>query len=47
MAQSKNYNKVKHYYSMKLWDEDRVRNAVLKKWITETEFKKITGKDYK
>ena len=31
---------------MKMWDETRVRNAVIMKWITEEEFKEITGKDY-
>ena len=47
MEHSKNYEKVKHYYGMKLWTEERVRNAVLKNWITEAEFKEITDKDYK
>lgn len=46
MKHSKNYDKVKNYYSMKLWDENRVRNAVVKGWITEEEFAEITGKDY-
>ncbi len=46
MEHSKNYDKVKNYYSMKLWDESRVRNAVVKGWITEEEFAEITGKDY-
>lgn len=27
MKHSKNYDKVKNYYGMKLWDESRVRNA--------------------
>ncbi len=39
MEHSKNYDKVKNYYGRKLWDENRVRNAVVKGWIT--------GKDYK
>ncbi|QJU22475.1 XkdX family protein [Enterocloster bolteae] len=46
MKHSKNYDKVKNYYGMKLWDESRVRNAVVKGWITEEEFAEITGKDY-
>ena len=37
---------VKQYYKMKLWDETRVRNAVVKGWITKEEFKEITGNDY-
>ncbi|NBH27259.1 XkdX family protein [Lachnospiraceae bacterium] len=47
MEHSKNYDKVKNYYGRKLWDENRVRNAVVKGWITEEEFAEITGKDYK
>lgn len=31
---------------MNVWSEERVRNAVVKKWITEEEFKEITGVDY-
>lgn len=47
MEHSKNYEKVKGFYGRKLWDENRVRNAVVKGWITEEEFVEITGKDYK
>lgn len=46
MEHSKNYDKVKKFYSMKLWDETRVRNAVVKNWITEDEFAEITGSAY-
>ena len=46
MEHSKNFEKVKHYYSMKLWDDERVRNAVLKGWINEEEYKEITKKNY-
>lgn len=46
MAYSKKYDTVKRYYDLKVWDETRVRNAVVKKWITEEEFKEIVGKDY-
>lgn len=46
MEHSNNYEKVKHYYHTKMWDEGRVRNAVKKDWITEEEFKEITGKEY-
>lgn len=46
MAHSKNYTKVKGFYRRKLWDEDRVRDAVVKNWITKEEFKEITDKDY-
>ena len=43
---SKNFTKVKKYYSMKMWNEARVHNAVKMGWITEAEFKEITGEDY-
>ena len=42
---SKNYEKVKKYYDSGRWTLAMVRNAV-GKWITEEEFKEITGKDY-
>lgn len=37
------YDKVKDYFEKGLWSIERVRNAVVKKWITEDEFEKITG----
>ena len=46
MEHSKNYDKVKHYYDTGLWKEPRVREAVVKGWITEEEYKEITGQDY-
>lgn len=47
MKHSKNYDKVKSFYSKKLWEETRVRNAVVKGWITEEEFAEITRISYK
>lgn len=51
MEHSKNFDKVKKYYTTffngeRMWDEDRVRNAVVKKMITPEEFEEITGKAY-
>lgn len=46
MEHSKNYDKVKRWYVLRMWDEVRVRNAVKMGWITEEEFKEITEKDY-
>ena len=48
MEHSKNFAKVKRFFDMKLWDEERVRNAVTATpaWITEAEYKEITGKDF-
>lgn len=40
------YNKVKKYYESNLWTIAMVRNAVKKNWITEEQFKEITGEDY-
>lgn len=42
MEHSKNFEKVKYYYDMGLWDINKVRNAV-NRWITEAEFEEITG----
>ncbi len=36
--------KVKRYYELGLWSEQRVRDAVAKNAITPEEFKEITGK---
>lgn len=46
MAQSSNYSKVKKYYKSGLWNIERVRNAVIKGWISSDEFKEITGENY-
>lgn len=43
---SKNFNKVKNYYDAGLWKESRVREAVIKNWITAEEFEEITGNPY-
>lgn len=46
MEHSKNFNKVKTYYDEGFWNEAKVRNAVVKGWITETEFSLICNKPY-
>lgn len=43
---SKNYNKVKSYYDRGLWSIERVREAVVKGWITPEEYELITGQPY-
>ena len=43
---SKHFKKVKGYFDNGLWSIERVRNAVLKSWITAEEYKIITGEDY-
>lgn len=46
MEHSKYFEKVKKYYDEGFWNDIRVRNAVLKGWITEEEFEEITGIKY-
>ncbi len=46
MAYSAKYEKVKYYYDNGFWDKAKVKNAVVKGWITESEYKEITGEDY-
>lgn len=44
--ESKKYRKVKEYYDNGLWKINRVRNAVVKNWITAYEYFLITGSKY-
>lgn len=46
MEHSANFEKVKGYYEKALWNEKRVRDAVVKNWITEEEYAEITNKPY-
>ena len=41
---SGNYTKVKGYYDSGLWNIERVK--AVGRWITEEEYKKITGKSF-
>lgn len=43
---SAKFETVKKYYDMGFWSEAKVKNAVVKGWITAEEFKEIAGKDY-
>ena len=43
---SNKFEKVKSYYERDLWDISRVRNAVVKGWITAEEYFIITGEVY-
>ncbi len=47
MAQSAKYAMVKEFFDSDIWNESKVKNAVVKGYITEAEFQKITGKAYK
>ena len=46
MNKSKNNDIVKDFYDRGKWSIERVRNAVIKRWITKDEYKEITGEDY-
>lgn len=43
---SEKYEMVRGFYKTKMWNEQQVRNAVVKGWITSAEFVEITGKEY-
>ena len=38
------FEKIKKYYELGVWSEQRVREAVAKNIITPEQFKEITGK---
>lgn len=46
VTHSTHFNKVKYYYEHNLWNIDRVRQAVVKGWITEAEFFEICHEPY-
>ena len=46
MEKSKKFDLVMGYYNDGLWSIKKVRNAVVKGWITEEEFTEITGEPY-
>ena len=44
---SEKFQTVKKYYDAGAWDLARVKKAVEKGWITEAEYKTLTGQEYK
>lgn len=47
MEHSKNFETIKYYYDVGLWDKERVYNVVGKKnGITPEEYEEITGEPY-
>lgn len=46
MAKKSKFEMVKNFYDNGLWKEKRVRDAVVKGWISPENFKEITGEDY-
>ena len=49
-TRSKNFEKVKKFYDSGLWSKkkvhDAVENPVSSPWITQAEYKEITGESY-
>lgn len=43
---SSKYELVKGYYDSDRWSKRAVRNAVVKGWITASEYEEITGEVY-
>lgn len=43
---SKNFDKVKQFYDWGCWSKNMIKQAVVKGWITATEYKEITGEKY-
>lgn len=46
MEHSLRFEKVKKHFNRGFWDETRVKNAVIKNWITEAEYEEITNLPY-
>lgn len=42
---SRRYELVKKYYDTGLWDKKWIRDAVIKSWITSSEYQEITGEN--
>ncbi len=40
------FEKIKKYYELGLWSEQRVREAVVKGIINSEQFREITGKEF-
>lgn len=43
---SEKFAMVKTFYARQLWNEARVKNAVVKEWITAAEYEEIVGEPY-
>lgn len=40
------FSKVKDFFDKGFWDKPRVKDAVIKEWITAEEYYIITGEEY-
>lgn len=43
---SSKFEKVKKYYEAGLWNKEMIRNAVVKAWITPSEYEMIVGEPF-
>lgn len=49
---SQKFEMILKYYNLfkpdgsRMWDESKVKNAVIKEWITSAEYEEIVGKSY-
>ena len=43
---SKRFNDIKVWYEAGIWKKKAVKNAVIKGWITTSEYEEITGEPY-
>lgn len=46
MAKKSKFEMVKNFYDNGLWKEKRVRDAVIKGWISPENYREITGQNY-
>ena len=43
---SKKFKQIQYWYKTGMWSIEKVRDAVVKGWITEEEYEQITGEPY-
>lgn len=46
MEHSPKFERLKEYYQLGVWNERKLRDAVVHNWITASEFEEITGQEY-
>ena len=43
---SKKFKQIQYWYKTGMWSKEKVHDAVEKEWITQLEYKEITGEEY-